>query len=150
MKLKVRDAVLKMLHEEMNSMKSRDEAEKYLSSHLEDISLTAERVLENEGFDYDVNTELNVEHYPVRYYKGASFPEGDYKSLKVIIGNGKGKNWWCVMYPPLCLNGEGVEYKDTDMLKAVLSEDGYEEVVLSSKETVPELKFKLVEWWNSL
>ena len=129
--------------------KSREEAEKYLSSHRDEITAVAESVIEEEGYNYSVHTELSNEHYPVRYYGNAVFPEGVYKSLRVIIGEGEGHNWWCVMYPPLCLNGESLEYADTDLLKSVLTEDGYDVVVLSSDNIVPEMKFKVVEWFSS-
>ena len=150
LKLKVRDEILLYLSDNMGVCYDRNEAEKYLSSHIEEINRVAEKTIKAEGFNYSVRTELSDEHYPVRYYGNAAFPEGDYKSLRVIIGSGKGHNWWCVMYPPLCLNGESLEYADADMLRDVLTEDGYEVVVLSSDNVVPEIKFKTVEWWNSI
>lgn len=150
LKLKVRDSLLKYLSKEMNGFENRKQAEDYILSHIDDINAVAERVIKSEGYDYSVNTDLSIEQYPVRYYKNAVFPSGKYTSLRVIIGSGEGHNWWCVMYPPLCLNGEGVEYKDLDILKNVLSKDGYDVVVLSSEEVVPEFKFKIVEWWSSL
>ena len=150
LKLKVRDEILLYLSDNMGVCSDRNEAEKYLSSHIEEINRVAEKTIKAEGFNYSVRTELSDEHYPVRYYGNAAFPEGDYKSLRVIIGSGKGHNWWCVMYPPFCLNGESLEYADADMLRDVLTEDGYEVVVLSSDNVVPEIKFKTVEWWNSI
>ena len=149
LKLKVRDEILLYLNNDMKDCKSREEAEKYLSSHRDEITAVAESVIEEEGYNYSVHTELSNGHYPVRYYGNAVFPEGVYKSLRVIIGEGEGHNWWCVMYPPLCLNGESLEYADTDLLKSVLTEDGYDVVVLSSDNIVPEMKFKVVEWFSS-
>ena len=136
LKLKVRDEILLYLNND-------------ISSHRDEITAVAESVIEEEGYNYSVHTELSNEHYPVRYYGNAVFPEGVYKSLRVIIGEGEGHNWWCVMYPPLCLNGESLEYADTDLLKSVLTEDGYDVVVLSSDNIVPEMKFKVVEWFSS-
>ncbi len=150
LKLEVRDAVLAYLREDMNSCKSRDEAGKYLGKHTEEITEIAREITKAEGYDYEISTELSCERYPVRYYGNAVFPEGNYMSLKIIIGEGKGHNWWCVMYPPLCLNGEGIECADTEMLKEVLTNEGYEVVVLSSDNAVPEMKFKIVEWWASI
>ena len=150
LKLKVRDAVLSCLREDMESCGSRAEAEKYLGTHTNEITEIAKEIIEAEGYGYEVTTELSEEHYPIRYYKNAVFPEGDYVSLRIIIGEGNGHNWWCVMYPPLCLNGEGIGCADTDMLKEVLTDEGYEVVVLSSESAVPEMKFKVVEWWASV
>ena len=106
LKLKVRDAVLEYLRPGMEKCESREEAEEYLAAHIYGINSTAERVINEEGYEYDVKTELSKEHYPVRYYANAAFPEGVYQSLRVTIGKGEGHNWWCVMYPPLCLNGQ--------------------------------------------
>ncbi|MPM42630.1 hypothetical protein SDC9_89297 [bioreactor metagenome] len=64
----------------------------------------ADGVLEEKGFDDKAEVELCTEYYPMRIYEGVSLPAGEYISLKVIIGSGKGKNWWCVLFPPLCLN----------------------------------------------
>lgn len=150
LKLKVRDEILLYISDDMKNFTNRDEAELYLNSHKDEISAVAEKVIKSEGFDYSVRTELSDERYPVRYYGNAVFPEGNYKSLRVMIGSGEGHNWWCVMYPPLCLNGESLEYADTDLLKEVLTEDGYDVVVLSSDNAIPEMKFKVVEWWNSI
>lgn len=150
LKLKVRDAVLEYLKPGMEKCESREEAEKYLAAHIYGINSMAEKVINEEGYEYDVKTELSKEHYPVRYYANAAFPEGVYQSLRVTIGNGEGHNWWCVMYPPLCLNGQSAEYTDTDMLKDVIGEEGYEVVVLSQEETVPQIKFKVVEWFSSV
>lgn len=149
LKLKVRDEILVCLGEDLKECRSRDEAEKYLLAHLGDITETAERVIKEEGYEYDVKTELSEESYPVRYYGNAVFPGGVYHSLRVVIGEGKGHNWWCVMYPPLCLSGDSLEYSDTEILRDSLGDEGYDVVVLSSEETVPKIKFKVVEWFSS-
>lgn len=148
LKLKVRDEILEYLRPGMEKCQSREEAEKYLISHIDGITKIAEKVINEEGYEYDVKTELSEEQYPVRYYSNAVFPEGIYHSLRVIIGEGEGHNWWCVMYPPLCLNEQSFEYADTSILKETLGEEGYEVVVLSSEETVPKIKFKVVEWFS--
>ena len=150
LKLKVRDEILKYLNGDMKNCKSRSDAEMYLKAHTDDINALAEKVIKDEGYDYTVSTTLSEEHYPIRYYGNAVFPEGDYESLRVIIGKGDGHNWWCVMYPPLCLNGEGAEYTDTEILKETLTKDGYDVVVLSSESPAYEMKFKIVEWWASV
>ncbi|GFI60885.1 hypothetical protein IMSAG049_00034 [Clostridiales bacterium] len=150
LKLKVRDDILEHIGGGLKQCKSREDAEKYLEEHLEEIKKTAEKTIKAAGYCYSVKAELSYEHYPLRYYDNAVFPEGDYESLRVIIGRGEGHNWWCVMYPPLCLNGGSVEYADTELLKEILTEDGYDVVVLSSEGNVPEIKFKIVEWWTSM
>lgn len=150
LKLNVRDEILKSMSEDMNKCTDREAAEEYLRSHTDEITSIAKKVIAENGYDYDVCTTLSTEHYPVRYYENAVFPEGDYESLRVIIGSGEGHNWWCVMYPPLCLNGEAVGYTDDNMLKEVLSDESYEVVVMSEDNTVPKMKFKVVELWASI
>lgn len=149
LKLKVRDAVIEYLRPGMEDCTSREDAEKYLRGHIGGINETARKVINEEGYEYDVKTELSEESYPVRYYANAVFPEGVYHSLRVIIGEGEGHNWWCVMYPPMCLSDQSVEYTDTSLLKDTLGEEAYDVVVLSSEETVPKIKFKVVEWFSS-
>lgn len=149
LKLKVRDEILEYLRDGMEDCKSREEAERYLLEHRDGITETAQRVIKEAGYEYDVKTELSEESYPVRYYANAVFPEGVYHSLRVIIGEGEGHNWWCVMYPPLCLSGDSLEYEDTEALRETLGDEGYDVVVLSSEETVPKIKFKVVEWFAS-
>lgn len=149
LKLKVRDAVIEYLRQGMEDCTSREDAEKYLRGHISGINETARKVINEEGYEYDVKTELSEESYPVRYYANAVFPEGVYHSLRVIIGEGDGHNWWCVMYPPMCLSDQSVEYTDTSLLKDTLGEEAYDVVVLSSEETVPKIKFKVVEWFSS-
>lgn len=150
LKLHVRDEILKSISDDMNECKNREEAEEYLRNNTDHITEIANKVITESGYTYDVRTMISTEHYPVRYYENAVFPEGEYESLRVIIGSGEGHNWWCVMYPPLCLNGEAVGYDDDSMLKEVLSEESYEVVVLSEDNTVPKMKFKVVEWWSSI
>ena len=120
----------------MGVCSDRNEAEKYLSSHIEEINRVAEKTIKAEGFNYSVRTELSDEHYPVRYYGNAAFPEGDYKSLRVIIGSGKGHNWWCVLYPSLCFRDAAnavVPNEGKEKLKHVLTEEEYSEITAGTE-----------------
>ena len=150
LKLRVRDEVLEYLRPEMEKCESRREAEDVLISKTEGITETAERVIKEAGLEYDVKTELSRERYPVRYYADAVFPEGEYSSLRIVIGEGKGHNWWCVMYPPLCLGGESIGEDDRETLRDALGDEGYEVVMLSSEDAVPKMKFKIVEWFEKI
>ncbi|MGN1051781.1 MAG: stage II sporulation protein R, partial [Candidatus Scatosoma sp.] len=72
------------------------------------------KVLEKRGFSYGAKAELKTERFPARVYDGVTLPEGDYESLILNLGSGKGDNWWCVAYPPLCFSTAGktnVAYK---------------------------------------
>jgi len=108
-KLLVRDAVLQATQEGILKCKNAAEAEEYISDHLGIIVATANDILDQNGFDYKASASIGVSHFPEREYQGLSYPEGDYKALRVVLGDGRGQNWWCVMFPPLCLSEVGVE-----------------------------------------
>ena len=102
LKLKVRDAVLETADGLLTGAEDAKEAEKLLSGGLSEIEKAAETAVEDNGYSYPVAVTLGTESFPTRKYDTFSLPAGDYLSLRVIIGEGKGKNWWCVCYPPLC------------------------------------------------
>ncbi len=106
-KLKVRDALMSTFGGRLLNVKDVQEAEKTLSVLLPDIEDTAMGCLASAGLTYNVRARLKTVFFPDKYYEAASgetifLPEGPYKALQVILGAGKGRNWWCVMYPPLC------------------------------------------------
>ena len=102
LKLQVRDAVLEAAQELTEGADSPETARSQLSAGLGDIEAAALSVVERAGYEYTVGSELGTEHYDTRVYEDFSLPEGDYVSLRVTIGAGEGKNWWCVVFPPLC------------------------------------------------
>ena len=104
LKISVRDAILAESAELFTICSDRNEAIKKLSASLDDIQCIAERRIAEEGYDYPVKIELGNEEYPTRNYESMSFPEGSYLSLRISIGDGAGQNWWCVLFPPLCLD----------------------------------------------
>ena len=150
LKLAVRDAVGSRMAELLSDVQDRAACEQVVEAHLPEITETAQAVVREAGYGYEVHAAIEETDFPSKTYGKFTFPAGKYEALRVVIGEGAGHNWWCVMYPPLCLNGESLEYADADMLRDVLTEDGYEVVVLSSDNVVPEIKFKTVEWWNSI
>ena len=103
LKLRVRDAILLKYGDTLSECKSAEEAEKRLSLVLDGIEAEAKRIITDEGYSYDVHAAVSREWYDTREYENFTLPRGIYSSLRVIIGNGDGKNWWCVMYPPLCM-----------------------------------------------
>ena len=103
LKIAVRDEILLEYGNLLRCAGSFEAAEELGRSLLPKIEDTAEKVIEEGGFDYSVQAMITTEWYETREYGGFSLPAGYYCSLRVIIGSGKGKNWWCVMYPPLCM-----------------------------------------------
>lgn len=106
-KLKVRDALMSTFGGRLLNVNDVEEAEKTLSALLPEIEDMAKGCLADAGVAYNVRARLKTVFFPDKYYEAASgetvfLPEGPYKALQVILGAGKGQNWWCVMYPPLC------------------------------------------------
>ena len=146
-KLKVRDALLKTNAAILEKGVTTKNAQRYFEESKDVLLNTAEKTLKENGFDYSVKIALGTEYYKTREYGGLTFPAGQYTSLKVILGEGEGKNWWCVMFPPLCVPAaEGVQ---TDGEKAVdyLSESG-EKVINGGNKYV--IKFKFLEIYEEL
>lgn len=103
LKLEVRDAILSSIGEKFESSTSLDESRKIILENTEVIADVSREVIEGWGKDYPVNVALREESFPIRKYGNLVFPQGDYEALIVEIGQAKGANWWCVMFPPLCL-----------------------------------------------
>jgi len=112
---KVRDELQTSMYDLLKNTKSSDDARKVIEENLDSIKNNVENVLEREKYDknYDVNFGMN--YFPEKEYKGVKYEEGYYESLLVTLGEGKGDNWWCVLFPPLCLieaeENTDVEYK---------------------------------------
>ncbi len=140
LKLKVRDAVLEKAGEVTANAKNADEAEELLKKNAQEIQKAANDILLKEGDFFGTYMDFGVFHFPVRHYGSVTLPEGDYNALKIIIGEGKGHNWWCVMYPPLCLLDETAEFKEESL--NALSEETKKKI---TKRPKIEVKWKLAE-----
>ena len=103
LKIAVRDALLLKYGEAMRSAGSFEAAESLGKTLLPEIERTAREIISERGYDYSVSASLTREWYDTREYEDFTLPAGFYCSLRVIIGEGEGRNWWCVMYPPLCM-----------------------------------------------
>ncbi len=142
-KLAVRDALLSSGKELFSGSANKDNAAKILETQKQELTETANRVLRENGFDYEAEIYLANEFFTTRSYEAFTLPAGDYLALKVILGDGAGHNWWCVMFPPLCLPAA----TDNRDLNAVFSED---EVTLIESNPKYEIRFKIVEIIESI
>ncbi|WP_303864811.1 stage II sporulation protein R [Alkalibaculum bacchi] len=102
-KLKVKDDVLEYMIPKLEASTSKDETINIINKNSKKIQHIAEETLRTYNMDNDVSVELETTFFPTKYYKDFSLPAGDYLALRVILGSGQGKNWWCVLFPPLCL-----------------------------------------------
>jgi len=101
-KLKVRDAVIEELYE-MEQVSSAEEAAEAAAARMDDIIAAADKVLEENGMEYRAAAEIGVFPFPDKEYGGKVYPAGDYPALRIVLGEGAGQNWWCVLFPPLCI-----------------------------------------------
>ena len=138
LKLRVRDGVLSYISPKLRDVKSAQQAQEIIKSELDGIKAAAESSAEGRS----VEVTLSQEYYPTRNYEKFSLPAGKYQSLRVILGEGEGHNWWCVVFPPLCISAaeqeQAVESMSEDMRGIVTEEDGYE------------YKFRILELWGEL
>lgn len=152
LKLKVRDVVIERLEAGLVECETIDEAESYISDNLELIKQIAEETLSKEGYNYEVKAYLSEDYFPARQYGEMVIPAGFYQALRVDIGLANGENFWCLLYPTLCVPVEagGVITRDgEEELKEELSEEQYDKLFV--KKEVPreniEIRFKL---WEAL
>lgn len=144
LKLKVRDEVLKSTNKLFSKARSREQAINAASSEIDKIESVAIKSIQRNNFDYDVHVTVGKQYFPTKEYDGGfRLPAGDYDAVKVTIGEGKGNNWWCVMYPPLCFSGSA---KNTNRAKLsdILSSEEIEFVTYPASPQV-EFKFKIAE-----
>lgn len=104
LKLKVRDRLLKYTDEIFNSASSSQEAESLAKENLQKLEAIAQDEVYANGYDYEVKAEIVNMYFTTRYYDRYTMPSGMYDALRITIGSGEGHNWWCVMYPSICLS----------------------------------------------
>ncbi len=141
LKLKVRDAVLEYTNGLFDNVNSKEEAVEIAENNIDKIIDVSERTLKINGCNKSVSAQITEMDFDTRYYDNITMPSGNYTALRITIGSGEGKNWWCVMYPSLCL----YTCSDTDTLEDKLTDNQYE---LITDENEFEFKFKIVEYFN--
>ena len=142
LKLKVRDALLEAGKEYFDNSESAAEAEKKLVLVKDELEAVAKKTVIDNGYDYDVKVNIGNAYFPTKTYDGeVTLPAGEYEAVHVVIGNGNGHNWWCVMFPPMCLPAAESDVE----LDEVLSRDEYE-IVKSNPKFEP--RFKIIEWYE--
>lgn len=103
-KLKVRDAVLAVTEEVYAGCENQEEAKAATVQHLQHFEAVANAVLKEAGFDYTARARIGTVNFNTREYEQFTLPAGEYEALEILLGSGEGKNWWCVMYPKVCLS----------------------------------------------
>ena len=147
-KEEVRDAVGTYLQPLLEEAESLEETKQIVSGHMEQVVGVAKQTLENKGFDYDVSARIAHIDFPEKTYGAYTFPKGKYEALQIVIGEGNGQNWWCVLYPNMCFKGsvfEVIEEEASESLKEVLNPWEYADVFDSGKV---EFRFKFLEYFT--
>ena len=151
-KLKVRDAIIDELAPVLSNVKDQSEAEKIIINNLTKAEAAAQKVLIENGLDYGAQAMYAKSHFPTKKYENIILPPGDYDALKIVLGNGEGHNWWCVMYPPLCFEGSVsgvIDDAQAEALKRNIGNDGYE--LITEYDSIPvNFKFKILEIFDKL
>lgn len=145
LKLQVRDAVLDYATAVLQRSEDMVQAQEELQRELPRIESIARAAVAAEGYDYAVSASLGQSEFPLKEYDGFSLPAGEYTALRLVIGEGAGQNWWCVVFPPLCTTA-ACDLDET----AIAAGFSEEELSLITEEEGYVLKFRTMEWWQEL
>lgn len=144
-KLKVRDEILKEYGADISQNASKSEEEQFIKDNIKNIERTAQEVLVSHGYTYDAEAQYGNFVFPEKNYGGITLPKGRYDGLRITLGNGVGNNWWCVMFPDVCITREavGFNYEGEARLKEVLNDSGYSMISGENEDVV--LRFYLFD-----
>lgn len=147
LKYKVRDSLLNYMNNICANCSSKEEAINTVSVHQDEFKQVALETIKNEGYSYNINIEIGNFEFPTKHYGDISLPAGFYDALKIEIGEAKGRNWWCVMFPSLCfidVSSGIVPEESKEELQKTLSEEEYSIISDTSNYGI-KFKFKLLE-----
>ena len=147
LKLKVRDELLSYMNIISKDSTSKQEAMQIVNEHKEEFTQIAKKVIKENGYNYTVNVQIGKADFPTKYYGDITLPAGTYDALKVQIGEAKGQNWWCVMFPPLCFVDVStgiVPDNSKQELKQSLDNEEYDLISKTDNNEIS-FKFKIVE-----
>ena len=150
LKYKVRDALLSYMNEICKNCSTKQEAITLVEKNKDTFRQIALDTIINEGYYYDVNINIGFFEFPTKNYGDISLPSGFYDALRVEIGEAKGNNWWCVMFPPLCfvdVSSGIVPEESKELLEDNLSEEEFALVSDDSNSNI-KFKFKVLEFFN--
>lgn len=151
LKLKVRDELLSYMNIISKDSTSKQEAMQIANEHKEEFTQIVEKVIKENGYNYTVNVQIGKADFPTKYYGDITLPAGTYDALKVQIGEAKGQNWWCVMFPPLCFVDVStgiVPDNSKQELKQSLDNEEYDLISKTDNNEIS-FKFKIVELFQN-
>ncbi|NLZ53239.1 MAG: stage II sporulation protein R [Thermoanaerobacteraceae bacterium] len=152
-KLKVRDVIISALNEEFKDIDDINISRKFIKNNLKYIEKIAKQEIEKNGKNYSVKAVIGKFPFPVKNYGYVTLPAGQYEALRIIIGSGKGENWWCVLFPPLCFvditRGISEDEAKVALSKAFTKQELEAIKTYKSPGEIPiEIRFKVQELWE--
>ena len=150
LKYVVRDNLLSYMNEICKNTTNKEEAIKIAKQHENDFKQIALQTIMEQGFSYDVNVRIGNFEFPTKHYGDISLPAGFYDALRVEIGEAKGQNWWCVMFPPLCfvdVSSGIVPEESKELMQDNLNEEEF--ALVSDHNPEIQFKFKLLEFFTN-
>lgn len=160
LKLKVRDAIIEKTGHLFNNVSTEQEAERRLRAHLDQIEEIARQVVTEADMSYDSHAEIGIYSFPERAYQDKVLPAGYYRALRIVLGDGQGSNWWCVLFPPLCFvsGSSGQQATPVNEVPSDMNDEAQRVMATGNtqlsgqEETVDkiEVRFKVAEVWEKV
>ena len=159
LKLKVKNRVIDYLYPYLNNSSSLDNSREIIKDNMDEVKRISKDVIEEEGYDYDVNLQLSRENFPDKSYGNIVLPQGNYEAFRIIIGKGEGRNWWCVMFPPLCFVDESKAEVEYDKVEENINNQQKDQLEILNKDKNSsdigsddniQIKFKFIEYIQNL
>ncbi len=147
----VRNKLIEYMNSISMNVNSKEEVIKIANDHLDDFYTIANKTIKEQGFDYEVKVNIGNYSFPTKTYGDISLPAGFYDALKVEIGEAKGQNWWCVMFPPLCfvdVSSGIVPTSSKETLKENMSDEDFS--LISDNTNEIKFKFKILEMFQNV
>ena len=152
LKYKVRDSILEYMNSIAENCTSKEEVITLANQHQDEFKNIAKQVIQENGYNYDVTISIGNFEFPTKTYGDISLPAGNYDALRIEIGEAKGQNWWCVMFPPLCfvdVSSGVVPDESKEIMQDNLGEEEYS--IISDKESEDiQFKFSLIEFFKNI
>jgi len=153
LKQKVRDAVIEFMRDKLADAENVAESMDIINNNIPVIIELAKNTVNKYGYNYQINASTGVYPFPTKRYGDITLPAGYYQALRVVIGNGEGENWWCVLFPPLCfVDAAHGKIPDSvkEQLKDTLTEEEFKIIdTAESEDEIPvRVKFKIVEFFQ--
>lgn len=152
-KYEIRDAVLQYMSPYLENVSDKNSAIEILNKHIDELEKIATNISEKNGYNLPINLSISNCYFPAKTYGNITLPEGNYDALKIEIGKSEGQNWWCVMYPCLCIidsSNSEFSYTSEKMISNKLGIEEYSLITESDDSKALKFKFKLVELFENL